>query len=181
MTPGARRVCLATWIAALGLWAGTPSLSHAQLLRADLSVNGLTCPFCAFGIEKKLRAVDGVEEVDVLLDEGEIRLTLATGNAATIDAFEKAVDRAGFELSGLRVEVQGSVARRDGDSLLEANNAVRFRLLEADNGRTRPISETHLQRILAGATDGTVRLRGSVEGEREGVRGLVVPGTPGPH
>ncbi len=179
MTPGAPKVRLAIWIAALGLWAGTPSLSHAQLLRADLSVNGLTCPFCAFGIEKKLRAVDGVLEVDVLLDEGEVRLTLATGNTATIGAFERAVERAGFEISGLRVEVQGSVARREGDAFLEADNALRFRLLEADNGRTRPISESQLQRILAGAMGGAVRLRGSVESERDGIRGLVVDATPG--
>ncbi len=176
MNVGTRTVWLAIWSAALGLWLATPSLSHAQLLRAELKVNGLTCPFCAFGIEKKLRAVNGVEEVDVLLDEGEVRLTLAAGNTATVGALENAVEEGGFGLAGLRVEVQGVVNGRDGDPLLEANDAVRFRLLELDNGRPRPISDARLKEILAEAADGAVRVVGTVDGDGEGPRELVIDG-----
>lgn len=178
MTLAPRTVWLATWIAALGLWTATPTLSHAQLLRADLRVDGLTCPFCAFGIEKKLRAVDGVEEVDVLLDEGEVRLRLAAQNEATVSAFEKAVEAAGFGLAGLRVEVRGTVSEREGDPVVEASGAVRFRLLEMAGGRTQPISDARLQRILAEAADGLVSVTGTVDGVRDGLRGLVVDGTP---
>ncbi len=162
------------WFAALALWIATPTLSHAQLLRADLRVNGMACPFCAFGIEKKLRAVEGVEQVDVLLDEGEVRLTLASDNSCTVDAFEDAVGRAGFEIAGLSLAVQGTVTKQRGDPVLEASDAVRFRLLEQANGRIQPISDASLKRLLDGATDGAVVVSGSVDGARDGVRDLVL-------
>ena len=168
------RTWTAVWFAALALWIATPTLSHAQLLEADLRVNGMTCPFCAFGIEKKLRALEGVEEVDVLLDEGEIRLTLATGNSCTVAAFEKAVDQAGFELAGLSLAVRGIVTSQSGELVLEASPAVRFRLLEQTNVRIQPISDADLQRMLGSATDGAIVVNGTVDGDHSGVLGLVL-------
>ncbi|MGN2393298.1 heavy-metal-associated domain-containing protein, partial [Pelomicrobium sp. G1] len=44
------------WIVSVALAAG-PSYW--------LQVDGLACPFCAYGIEKKLRALDGVDKVKV--------------------------------------------------------------------------------------------------------------------
>ena len=38
----------------------------------SLRVDGLACPFCSFGVEKKLLKVPGVEELDVLLDGGKV-------------------------------------------------------------------------------------------------------------
>ena len=166
----------AMWLAALALWVATPTLSHAQLLEADLRVNGMTCPFCAFGIEKKLRAVEGVEEVNVLLDEGEIRLTLATGNSCTVREFEKAVEQAGFELAGLSLAVRGIVTNQSGEAVLEASEAVRFRLLEKTNLRIQPISDTNLQRILGTATDSAIVVTGTVDGDHDGIPGLVLEG-----
>ena len=65
------RVSIIRWIvASLALLLAIPVTSQAEILEATLQVNGMSCPFCAFGIEKKLRSVDGVQEVDVLLDEG---------------------------------------------------------------------------------------------------------------
>ena len=47
-------------LAALVLLIAVPLTSHAEILEAELQVNGMSCPFCAFGIEKKLRRVEGV-------------------------------------------------------------------------------------------------------------------------
>ena len=48
--------------------------ANAALVSAELRVHGLSCPFCAFGIEKKLLDVDGGEDVGVFLDDGRIAL-----------------------------------------------------------------------------------------------------------
>ncbi len=40
--------------------------ANAAFVSAELRVNGLGCPFCAFGIEKKLLDVDGVTGVEVV-------------------------------------------------------------------------------------------------------------------
>ena len=81
--------------------------SVAEILSAELQVNGLSCPFCAFGIEKKLQRVDGVREVEVLLDEGRIVVGFAEGNRATVRDLDEAVEKAGFELASLHLSVRG--------------------------------------------------------------------------
>ena len=35
-----------------------------------IRVDGLACPYCAYGIEKKLKKIHGVEDIDVDLDKG---------------------------------------------------------------------------------------------------------------
>ena len=63
-----------------------------------LYVDGLACPFCAYGVEKKVGGLDGVEKVDIEIEEGLVAVTLADG--ATLDeaTASRAVDEAGFTL-----------------------------------------------------------------------------------
>lgn len=35
-----------------------------------MRVDGLACPYCAYGVEKKLKQIKGVEKIDVDLDKG---------------------------------------------------------------------------------------------------------------
>ncbi len=51
---------------------------------------------------------------------------------------------------------------------------MRFRLLEKTNVRIQPISDTNLQRMLGTATDGAIVVNGTVAGDHDGVRGLVL-------
>ena len=64
----------------------------------ELTVDGLACPFCAYGIEKQLSALAGVESIEVHIDEGLVAVTMAEG--ATLDRadIEQAVMDAGFTL-----------------------------------------------------------------------------------
>ncbi len=63
-----------------------------------LRVDGLACPFCAYGIEKQLSSVDGVQSVDVDIKAGVVIVTMADG--VTLDETEarRAVKDAGFDL-----------------------------------------------------------------------------------
>ncbi len=65
--------------------------ADAVFVAAELRVNGLSCPFCAFGIEKKLLDVDGVQGVEVFLDAGRIALRFEPDNDATVSDLERAV------------------------------------------------------------------------------------------
>ena len=49
-------------------------LAWAGALEYQMRVDGLACPYCAYGIEKKLKAIDGVESVEVDLDKGLVRV-----------------------------------------------------------------------------------------------------------
>ncbi len=64
----------------------------------SLQVDGLACPFCAYGIEKKLSAIDGVEKIDVDIKEGQVIVTMASGASLSEDRAHQAVKDAGFTL-----------------------------------------------------------------------------------
>ncbi len=38
---------------------------QGEHLYVKIEVDGLSCPFCAFGLKKKLKKIEGVEKVDV--------------------------------------------------------------------------------------------------------------------
>lgn len=83
-------VLVMMWLAATAVLAD----SHVYKLYVD----GLACPFCAYGVEKKVGGLDGVEKIDIDIDGGVVLVTLADG--ATLDeaAAKQAIDEAGFTL-----------------------------------------------------------------------------------
>lgn len=75
---------------ATGVLAAPPSY--------QLHVDGLSCPFCAYGIEKKLGALAGVQSVETHIKDGAVIVIMKDG--ATLDeaAAKRAVKEAGFSL-----------------------------------------------------------------------------------
>ncbi len=73
-------------------WAGEDTAAYA------LGVDGLSCPFCAYGIEKELASVDGVERIDVDIEAGLITVRMAAGATLDEGRARKATEDAGFSL-----------------------------------------------------------------------------------
>lgn len=48
----------------------TPVFAGESLF--EIRVDGLACPYCAYGVEKKLMAIDGVRHVDIKLKQGKV-------------------------------------------------------------------------------------------------------------
>ncbi len=63
-----------------------------------LGVKGVACPYCAFGIEKRLNKIDGVNEVVVDIGDSVVRVTMQEGATLTEEQVRQAVDEAGFTL-----------------------------------------------------------------------------------
>jgi mercuric ion binding protein len=63
-----------------------------------LYIDGLACPFCAYGVEKKVGGLDGVERVDIDIDEGLVAVTMAEGSTLDEATAKRAIDEAGFTL-----------------------------------------------------------------------------------
>jgi copper chaperone CopZ len=66
----------------------------------SLQVDGLACPFCAYGIEKQLTSLDGVTEVVVDLNAGAVRVIMKDGSILSEADAKQAVKDAGFTLKG---------------------------------------------------------------------------------
>ncbi len=63
-----------------------------------LYVNGLACPFCAYGVEKKVGGLAGVKNVDIDIDKGLVAVTMASGANLNEATAKQAVSDAGFSL-----------------------------------------------------------------------------------
>ena len=151
--------------------AGT---ARAEILAADLRVNGITCPFCAYGIEKKLRAIDGVQEVEVLFDEGVLRLTLSPDNGVAIGNLRDAVKKSGFNLSGLTIRVRGRLALDKEDPVLDAGAGLRFHLLEEGDRHLRPVSKETREKMRAAAAEGSLVVQGAVRDHAGDLEGILI-------
>lgn len=85
-----------------------PVAALAAPTRYQLKVDGLACPFCAYGIEKKLGALDGVAALETSIKDGTVIVTMEEG--ATLDeaTAKRAVEDAGFTLNGFERVSPGS-------------------------------------------------------------------------
>lgn len=77
-------------LAATGAWAAGAAYR--------LHVDGLACPFCAYGLEKKLGAVHGVRGVDTQIKDGTVTVMMEDGESLDETAARQAVKDAGFSL-----------------------------------------------------------------------------------
>jgi len=80
------------------LWSG---LALAAGTQYDLRVDGLSCPFCAYGIEKKLKKTAGVKSVDVDLERGVVTVKTGEGGTLSEPQLKRLVKEAGFTLKSL--------------------------------------------------------------------------------
>lgn len=90
-----RNVFIAVLLAAV---LATFSAAYAGAEGYRLSVDGLACPFCAYGVEKQLAAIDGVGGIETDIAAGTVTVTMEAD--ATLDeaTARRAVEAAGFTL-----------------------------------------------------------------------------------
>ncbi len=69
----------------------------------EMRVDGLACPFCAYGIEKKFKAMDGVEAIDVDLDKGLVSVDTGEGVDFTDEQMKKLFGDSGFTYRSMKV------------------------------------------------------------------------------
>lgn len=62
----------------------------------DIEVKGLSCPFCVYNVEKKLRALDGVAGADVDLKQGRAHVVMRPAARQDINQLRQAIIDAGF-------------------------------------------------------------------------------------
>jgi mercuric ion binding protein len=61
-----------------------------------MRVDGLACPYCAYGIEKKLNQVEGVERIDIDLEKGLVIVYVREGVEINEARMQQLFKDAGF-------------------------------------------------------------------------------------
>ncbi len=155
-----------------GLAAGTLLLvllsappARAEISQLTVAVDGLGCPFCVYGIEKKLKAVEGAREVNVDLKTGVAAIKIAYGAYPRATELREAVKQAGFTAGEIRltaigtVDIKGKTARLH----LRGSDGVYSLLPEERHGLLDPTTWNQLHKWQKQAA--TVAVTGTMHQE----------------
>jgi copper chaperone CopZ len=87
-----------------GGWAQASQAQSSQETRqvktskeAVVEANGMSCPFCAYGVKKHLLQLPGAEKVEVDLGKDQAVVDFAPDSKVTDEQIKKAVRDAGFK------------------------------------------------------------------------------------
>jgi copper chaperone len=72
----------------------------------EMRVDGLACPFCAYGIEKKLKAIEGASKINVDLNKGLVIVNMAEGTELTEEQMKKMFNDSGFTYRSMKKTAQ---------------------------------------------------------------------------
>ncbi len=94
-------VLVLIFTAALAFGQGVPLLAQQtsppdSAQQIIVRVDGASCPFCAFGLEKRLGHLEGVSDVRLEMKAGKVIITLQKGATVSEQALRQAVEEAGF-------------------------------------------------------------------------------------
>ena len=94
--------------------------THAQNDAFTLRVEGLGCPFCAYGLEKKFKNVKGIKALKIDIQTGKMTYNVPAANKMTLADADTRVTKAGYTAKGI------SVLRANGktESMGDVNTAV---------------------------------------------------------
>ena len=82
--------------------------ANAQMDRYEVQVDGLGCPFCAYGLEKKFKEFKGIKKVAIDIETGDFSFEYPSNKALTMEQVEKQVEKAGY------TPITSKITRADG-------------------------------------------------------------------
>lgn len=93
-----------------------------QIARVDQEVYGMDCAPCAYGLERGLKKMDGLQEVRVSLNDGKAYLGLAEKNDLTLRSIQEEVKKNGFSAKKAEVVLMGNATKEDSQWYIETDN-----------------------------------------------------------
>ena len=114
------------------------SSAWSQVERVKMRVDGLACPFCAYGLEKRIKDVPGVSKIEIRVEDGVLLLEADNDESIALDRLEPAVKRAGFTAREITATAVGSVATVNDRRVLQVNATETVLILE-DNSNLKEL------------------------------------------
>lgn len=130
--------------------------SNAQITKVDQEVFGMDCAPCAYGLERGLKKMDGIEKVQVSLNEGKAYLDLTANNNLSLKQIQEEVKVNGFSAKNAEVVLEGQLIKEDNALKIKVKNEEYY--LTSNTG----------QSVINSLQPGTVKVRGIVQDEEDG-------------
>ncbi len=90
------------------LGMGLTSQAQSDRDQMEVQVDGLGCPFCAYGLEKKFKEFKGIKNVKIDMETGIFTFSYPASKELTLKQIEDQVDNAGY------TAVTTKITRTDG-------------------------------------------------------------------
>lgn len=98
--------------------------ANAQISKAAISATGLTCSMCSNAINKQLKTIPNVQNVEVDLNTNTFIVTMNDDNSITPLTFKQKVEDAGFFIGQLELTMTSETAKKQPYIIVE-NGAVK--------------------------------------------------------
>ena len=89
--------------------------ASAQVEGATVLVEGMSCPFCTFGVEKRLKKVQGVGSVEINMGAGSASMSASEGESIDFSSIPEAIRKAGFTPGAIDLSAVGTLSAGDGE------------------------------------------------------------------
>jgi len=94
----------------------------------EIQVDGLGCPFCAYGLEKKFKEFKGIKKVAIEIETGDFSFKYPSDKALSMEEVEKQVEKAGY------TPISSKITRANGD--IETSGGTDMASLDMENMTT---------------------------------------------
>ena len=146
-----KRIALIIVVAVFGTLS-----SNAQITKVDQEVFGMDCAPCAYGLERGLDIMDGIEKVRVSLNDGKAYLGLTASNNLSLKQIQEEVKQNGFSAKNAEVVLEGQLVKEDNTLKIRVNNEEYY------------LTSNTEQSLVNSLQTGKVKVRGTVQDEEDG-------------
>ena len=145
-----KKIVLIMIIAVLGTFS-----SNAQIQKVDQEVFGMDCAPCAYGLERGLKKMDGLQNVRVSLNDGKAYLELSENNSLSLRQIQEEVKKNGFSAKNAEVVIEGKLINKNGGFVLETGT------------ETYSINKETSENLVSKLKPGKVKIKGIVQDEAD--------------
>ncbi|MBK9224979.1 MAG: heavy-metal-associated domain-containing protein [Flavobacterium sp.] len=98
--------------------------SNAQIIKAEIRATGLTCSMCSNAINKQLKSMTEVVNVETDLNTNTFTVTLKEGNDLSPKVFKEKVEKAGFFIGSLVITAKPETLTKTSYILVNDKKAI---------------------------------------------------------
>lgn len=77
-------------------------ISKTDITYIKIVVDGMACPFCAYGLEKNIKKLEGVKNLYIDINEAFITFAVPTNKKPSEEKLNKLVKEAGFKIREIK-------------------------------------------------------------------------------
>lgn len=132
-----------------------PIVLWAQEGTIQIKIKGLSCPFCIYGVEKKLKKVPGVQSVTTHYKQATAILQKEESARVDVTALTKGVTDAGFTVDSIVLTVKGTLSRwKNYPALKDEKSGQLFLLMDTGTSHTGEYLSSEKLKKLKSLTQG---------------------------